>query len=715
MTPEEKKLWNKLKNKQLAGLKFRRQHVIGFYIVDFVHIRSKTVIEIDGGYHLRKDQKLQDEKRQAFLNEHDFNILRFTNSEMNDDLETVLENIEASITRKMRSSGANPAEEIKSSESVDTTKGEVANRSADSPQTPQGGLTPATPSKAQNPKTQDPSNQNASETDAAGSPPWGDLGGQDQAAAKNDDAMGTGGNTPGKPPHRKGEGSSFPPQFPADFIAEGVDQTRGWFYTLHAIASLVFDQPAYRNVVSNGLVLDKNGHKMSKRLGNAVDPFETIEKYGADAVRWYMISNAQPWDNLKFDLKGVEEVRRRFFGTLHNTYAFYALYANIDEFVPSGEGSHLADRPELDRWVLSRLEVLQQQVRAFLNDYEPTRAARAIMYFVDEELSNWYVRLNRRRFWKGELNADKRMAYETLHTCLLTLSQLMSPIAPFYADRLYRDLTAPLPAAARHKSVHLSYWPNAHPERIDERLNERMATARQLTSMVLSLRKRENIKVRQPLQKILVPALSDHDAELVESVRELLLAETNVKELEIIREVAGVITKRIKPNFKVLGPRFGKEMKAVAAAINTLEQTAINTLEEKGHLDLSIKGRLETIRAEEVEVSTDDIPGMLVLSQNGFTVALDITLTDSLRQEGLMRELVNRLQNLRKDQGLEVTDRISLHLEENPALKNAVQAQEAYLKTEVLATDMQWHPRLQAGTTLDIEGHNTRVQIVKQA
>ena len=507
--------------------------------------------------------------------------------------------------------------------------------------------------------------------------------------------------------------SQQPPAFPADFIAEGVDQTRGWFYTLHAIAGLVFDQPAYRNVVSNGLVLDKNGNKMSKRLGNAIDPFETIEKYGADAVRWYMISNAQPWDNLKFDLKGVEEVRRRFFGTLHNTYAFYALYANIDAFVPSGAGAPLADRPELDRWVLSRLEVLQQQVRAFLDDYEPTRAARAIMYFVDEELSNWYVRLNRRRFWKGELNADKRMAYETLHTCLLTLSQLMSPIAPFYADRLYRDLTAPLPAKNRYESVHLSYWPEARPERIDERLNERMAAARQLTSMVLSLRKRENIKVRQPLQKILVPALSDHDAKLVESVRELLLAETNVKELEIIREVAGVITKRIKPNFKVLGPRFGKEMKAVATAVKALDQDAINALEEKGHLELSINGRLETLQADEVEITTDDIPGMLVLSQNGFTVALDITLTESLRQEGLVRELVNRLQNLRKDQGLAVTDRISLHLEENPALKDAVQAQETYLKTEVLASGMQWHPHLQEGSTLDIEGHSTRVQIVK--
>jgi isoleucyl-tRNA synthetase len=504
----------------------------------------------------------------------------------------------------------------------------------------------------------------------------------------------------------------FDRRFPADFIAEGVDQTRGWFYTLHAISSLVFGKVAYKNVVSNGLVLDAKGHKMSKRLGNAVDPFKTIETYGSDPVRWYMISNAQPWDNLKFDLKGVAEVQRRFFGTLYNTYSFFALYANIDGFSFSeAEQTQVKNRPELDRWILSRLQELKLKVAEAYEDYEPTRAARAIEYFVDEELSNWYVRLNRRRFWKGEMSEDKQMAYESLYTCLIDLAQMISPIAPFFSDRLYRDLTAPL--ADKAESVHLSIWRQENKSFIDTRLNERMALARQLSSMTLALRKKEQIKVRQPLQKIMVPALNPDQIELLKSIEDILLAETNVKELEILSNTEGVLVKNIKPDFKKLGPRFGKQMKRVAEAVRNFGQAEINTIEKQGFIEIEIEQEPLKLDITEVEISTEDIPGWLVLSEGALTVALDISISESLRREGLARELVNRIQNLRKDQGLEVTDRISLVMEENPLLRQVLADNEQYLKQEVLAEKLELSPSKEIGVTLDFEELPIQVSLEK--
>jgi isoleucyl-tRNA synthetase len=500
---------------------------------------------------------------------------------------------------------------------------------------------------------------------------------------------------------------NFDQLYPADFIAEGVDQTRGWFYTLHAIAGLVFDQTSYKNVVSNGLVLDKNGAKMSKRLGNAVDPFSTIDKYGSDPVRWYMISNASPWDNLKFDLDGVAEVQRRFFGTLYNTYSFFALYANIDGYQYSEEKeSAWGDRPELDRWILSRLQELIRVVQQNYQDYEPTKAARAIEYFVDEELSNWYVRLNRRRFWKGEMSEDKQMAYDTLYRCLRNLAQLISPIAPFFADRLYQDLET-----AKPESVHLSYWPELKEKAIDARLNERMLAARQLSSMVLSLRKKERIKVRQPLQKIMVPALSDEKETLLNSIKDILLAEVNVKELEVLREVEGVLVKSIKPDFKKLGPRFGKQMKQVAATIRDFGQNEISSLENNGYFEIDLDGEPKRIELEDVEIHTEDIPGWLVMSENKWTVALDINIDEKLQNEGIARELVNRIQNLRKDSGLEVTDRISLRLLEDPKLKAALAENENYVKAEVLADAIHWQEEEFEGENLDFEGLNSRLAL----
>ncbi len=500
----------------------------------------------------------------------------------------------------------------------------------------------------------------------------------------------------------------FDQLYPADFIAEGVDQTRGWFYTLHAIAGLVFDRVAYKNVVSNGLVLDKNGAKMSKRLGNAVDPFSTIEKFGSDPVRWYMISNASPWDNLKFDLEGVAEVQRRFFGTLYNTYSFFALYANIDGYTyDANKESAWERRPELDRWILSRLQELILKVENSYQDYEPTKAARAIEYFVDEELSNWYVRLNRRRFWKGEMSEDKQMAYDTLYRCLRNLAQLISPIAPFFADRLYQDLEN-----GAGQSVHLSYWPKAQEKAIDARLNERMATTRQLSSMVHSLRKKEGIKLRQPLQKIMVPALSDESESLLNSIKDILIAEVNVKELEVLREVEGVLVKSIKPDFKKLGPRFGKQMKQIAALIRDFDQSEIAALENQGYYEIELDGKLQRIEAEDVEIHTEDIPGWLVMSENKWTVALDIHIDEDLRNEGIARELVNRIQNLRKDSGLEVTDRIELRLKEDSTLKAALQANENYVKAEVLADAIHWQEADFEGEALDFEGLNSRLALL---
>lgn len=476
--------------------------------------------------------------------------------------------------------------------------------------------------------------------------------------------------------------------FPADFIAEGVDQTRGWFFTLHALAVMLFDSVAFKAVVSNGLVLDKDGNKMSKRLGNAIDPFKTLDQYGADATRWYMVSNSQPWDNLKFDLEGVKEVQRKFFGTLYNTYGFFALYANIDAFRYEQAEVPLADRPEIDRWIISLLNSLISEVEAAYASYEPTRAARAIQEFVDEHLSNWYVRLCRRRFWRGELNADKLAAYQTLYRCLEVISQLMAPIAPFYAERLFRDLNQTTGRLSAD-SVHLALFPKADHGVIDAALESRMQLAQDICSMVLSLRKKENIRVRQPLQKIMVPVLDPEQQAQIEAVAELITSEVNVKEVEFLSDSSGVITKKIKPNFKTLGPKYPKQMKGIAAVMAGFTQAQIADLERNNGVELDVEGTLCTLTREDVDILSEDIPGWLVASAGKLTVALDITVTEELKNEGIARELVNRIQKLRKDSDFEVTDRISVRLEDDEFVKAAVREFKAYICGEILATDLE--------------------------
>ena len=459
--------------------------------------------------------------------------------------------------------------------------------------------------------------------------------------------------------------------YPADFIAEGVDQTRGWFFTLHAIASMVFDSVAYKAVVSNGLVLDKNGNKMSKRLGNAVDPFGAIEKYGSDPLRWYMITNSSPWDNLKFDLEGVEEVRRKFFGTLYNTYSFFALYANVDGFSYKEPEIPEENRPEIDRWIISLLNTLVKEVDEHYSAYEPTRAGRAISDFVNDNLSNWYVRLNRKRFWGGSMDVDKLSAYQTLYTCLETVSKLMAPIAPFFADRLYRDLTA---VTGRDTgSVHLSNYPVPEYGYIDKGLEERMKIAQDITSMVLALRRKVNIKVRQPLTTLMIPVLDAEQKESIEAVQSLILSEVNVKELKFVDNTAGILVKRVKPDFKKLGPRYGKIMKQLAAAISNMTQEEILTFEQNGKFIFVIEGQEAVIEAGDVEVISEDIPGWLVANEGRLTVALDITVTDELKREGIARELVNRIQNIRKTNGFDITDKIEVSLESNAETDVAVE------------------------------------------
>jgi isoleucyl-tRNA synthetase len=475
--------------------------------------------------------------------------------------------------------------------------------------------------------------------------------------------------------------------FPANFIAEGVDQTRGWFFTLHAIASMVFDSVAYKSVISNGLVLDKNGVKMSKRLGNTIDPFETLDKYGADATRWYMVTNASPWDNLKFDLDGITEVQRKFFGTLYNTYGFFALYANLDGFTYSEAEVPVVDRPEIDRWIISKLNSLITVVDTCFDELEPTRAGRAIQYFVNDELSNWYVRLCRRRFWKGEYSQDKIAAYQTLYTCLETVAQLSSSIAPFYMDQLYSDLVA-VSGKGNETSVHLSDFPVSNTLVIDMDLEERMAIAQKVSSMVLSLRKKENIKVRQPLQKIMVPILDDKFKRQLEDVEDLILSETNVKELEYLIDTTGVLVKSIKPNFKTLGPKYGKIMKQIAAVVNQFGADEIGELESNGSKNMSIEGQDVVLELADVEISTEDIPGWLVQSEGGLTVALDITLSDELKEEGLAREFVNRIQNLRKESGLEVTDKIHLKILKHNEINEAINKNKNYICSETLAGEL---------------------------
>ena len=472
--------------------------------------------------------------------------------------------------------------------------------------------------------------------------------------------------------------------FPADFIAEGVDQTRGWFFTLHAIGTMVFDSVAYKAVVSNGLVLDKNGNKMSKRLGNAVDPFMTIDKYGADATRWYMMTNSQPWDNLKFDLGGIDEVRRKFFGTLYNTYAFFALYANIDGFTYSEEEVAFEERSELDRWIMSELNSLIKTVDEAYANYEPAKAGRAIQYFVNEHLSNWYVRLSRRVFWKGDYSKEKIAAYQTIYRSMEVVAQLMAPIAPFFADRLFVDLNS---VSGRYDdiSVHLTDFPVADETMIDKDLEERMELAQQISSMVLSLRKKSNNRVRQPLNKIMIPVLNEKFKKQVQAVEKLILSEVNVKTIEYMTEDNGVLVKKIKPNFKALGPRYGKLMKQIAAAVNGFSQDDIKKLEQEKEYLLTIDGQEVLITPEDVEISTEDIPGWIVANQGNLTVALDISITPELKQEGLARELVNRVQNIRKDTGLEVTDHIVLTIEKNENTEEAFTSFKNYICSETLA------------------------------
>ena len=500
--------------------------------------------------------------------------------------------------------------------------------------------------------------------------------------------------------------------FPANFIAEGVDQTRGWFYTLHAIGTMVFDSIAYKNVVSNGLVLDKNGQKMSKRLGNAVDPFETLETYGADATRWYMISNANPWDNLKFDLEGIAEVKRKFFGTLYNTYSFFSLYTNLDKFNYSEADIPLEDRPELDRWILSELHTLIQKVDAYYADYEPTKAARAISDFTQDYVSNWYVRLSRRRFWKGDYQTDKISAYQTLYTCMSTIAKLGAPIAPFFMDRLYLDLNA-VTKKEDFESVHLADFPKYNAAFVDKSLERKMKAAQTISSLVLSLRAKEKIKVRQPLQKIMIPISNAQQKEEIVAVSNLIKHEVNVKEIELLEDASDILVKQIKPNFKALGPRFGKDMKAIAGKVMNFTAEDINKIEQNGSFDVEINGKNITLERDDVEITSQDIEGWLVANEGALTVALDVTISDALKNEGIARELVNRIQNLRKDSGFEVTDRIDVKLQRDEQIKQAVDSNIEYIKTETLTEELEIIDQINNGIEIAFDDVNTKLFISK--
>ncbi|WP_288614176.1 isoleucine--tRNA ligase [uncultured Bacteroides sp.] len=501
--------------------------------------------------------------------------------------------------------------------------------------------------------------------------------------------------------------------YPADFIAEGVDQTRGWFFTLHAIASMVFDTISYKAVISNGLVLDKNGNKMSKRLGNGVDPFSTIEKYGSDPLRWYMITNSSPWDNLKFDVDGIEEVRRKFFGTLYNTYSFFSLYANVDGFEYKEADVPMAERPEIDRWILSVLNTLVKEVDTCYSEYEPTKAGRLISDFVNDNLSNWYVRLNRKRFWGGEFTQDKLSAYQTLYTCLETVAKLMSPIAPFYADKLYMDLVT---ATGRDNvvSVHLAKFPEYEEEMIDKELEVRMQMAQDVTSMVLALRRKVNIKVRQPLQCIMIPVVDEEQRAHIEAVKALIMSEVNVKDIKFVDGAAGVLVKKVKCDFKKMGPKFGKQMKAVAAAVAEMSQEAIAELEKNGSYTLQLDGTDVLVEATDVEIFSEDIPGWLVANEGKLTVALDVTVTEELRREGVARELVNRIQNIRKSSGLEITDKIKITLSKNQQTDDAVNEYKDYICNQVLGTSLTLTDEVENGTELNFDDFSLYVSVVKE-
>lgn len=503
----------------------------------------------------------------------------------------------------------------------------------------------------------------------------------------------------------------FEKVYPADFIAEGVDQTRGWFFTLHAISTMFRDSVAFKNVVSNGLVLDKNGAKMSKRLGNAVDPFETIEKYGSDPLRWYMITNASPWDNLKFDIEGIDEVRRKFFGTLYNTYSFFALYANVDGFTFSEPEVPVCERPEIDRWIISLLNSLVKDVDEYYNTYEPTKAGRAISDFVNDNLSNWYVRLNRKRFWGGSMTQDKLSAYQTLYTCLETVAKLMAPIAPFYSDKLFSDLVA---ATGRETvvSVHLSDYPAYDISVVDKTLEERMQIAQDITSMILALRRKESIRVRQPLNQIMIPVVDSKQQSDIEAVRDLILNEVNVKTLKYVDSGAGILVKKVKPDFKKLGPRYGKIMKQLAAKVQTMPQDAIAAFEKDGSYTFDIEGQNATIELADVEIISEDIPGWLVANDGRLTVALDVTVTDELRKEGIARELVNRIQNIRKSSDFDITDRILVKISKQPQVEEAVSEYNDYIAAQILADKIELADNV-VGNEIDMDEYILTISVEK--
>ena len=517
-------------------------------------------------------------------------------------------------------------------------------------------------------------------------------------------------------PFEKHAESTLKKSFPADFIAEGVDQTRGWFYTLHALGVMLFDSVAYKTVVSNGLVLDKNGNKMSKRVGNVIDPFETIEKYSADATRWYLITNASPWDSLRFDTEGIREVQRKFFGTLYNTYQFFALYANVDNFTFKENYIPISQRPEIDRWILSSLNTLVKTVTTAMEDYEPTQAGRAMESFLDEQLSNWYVRLCRRRFWKGEYEQDKICAYQTLYECLETLSLLIAPIAPFFADWLYRNLNS---VTKRDKvgSVHLAGYPVASDDCINTDLEERMRLAQDISSLVLSVRKKVNIKVRQPLQRILIPVLDPHIKDQIQHIEELVKNEVNIKSIEYLTDTEGFIKKKLKPNFKTLGAKMGAKMKSVAAAIGQMSQHDISILEQNKVFALTVDGEQVKVGIADVDIIAEDIPGWSIASKDNLTVALDVTITPELEEEGNARELVNRIQKIRKESGFEVTDRIKVEVQEYEPLKSAIINYSDYICAEILADAIKIVPQTELDNAIEIEVNDVmlKIQIFKNS
>jgi isoleucyl-tRNA synthetase len=502
----------------------------------------------------------------------------------------------------------------------------------------------------------------------------------------------------------------FPNLYPADFIAEGVDQTRGWFFTLHAISTMVSDSVAFKNIISNGLVLDKDGNKMSKRLGNAVDPFSAMDEYGADALRWYMITNSQAWDNLKFDISGVDEVRRKFFGTIYNTYNFFALYANIDNFRNLDKEIEFEKRPELDKWILSLLNSLIKDVGNAYENYENTRAGRLIQDFVIDHLSNWYVRLGRKRYWGGEYDEDKISAYQTLYTCLLTVSKLASPIAPFYMDKLYRDLIS-VNDKEKVSSVHLAYFPEVNEEIIDKELEERMEMAQSISSMILSLRRKANFKVRQPLQKIMMPIISDNFVEQIEKVEQIIKTETNIKEIKFLSDSSDILVKSIKANFKVLGPKYGKLMKQVAAKIAGMSQKEIAEFERTNKFSFVVENQEVNLDLDDVEIISEDIPGWLVANEGKITVALDINLTQELIEEGIAREFVNRIQNLRKESGFNVVDKINIYILSNPNLNSAITKFDEYICSQTLANSIKIVDKMEQKDNISVKVNNFETQL----